>query len=174
MLHCQHSRMDSPSGQDPVIRRAIQEARLDFAFGSLPLAITFSLVLAAMTAAILEPFVDDAALSGWFAVLAVINGVRLLQQRNYRRRRDSGNIDYGQWEKRLFIGCLGGGVIWGVSAMLFFPERAELQFFLAFVIAGVSAGAVSGLAVAPAAAYAFVIPCVLPLAIRLFAGGSML
>src|SRR5689334_12008896 len=133
MLRCQHmDDMDSTSGQDPVIRRAIQEARLEFAFGSQPMALTLSVILAAMTAGVLEPFTDDLVLFGWFALLTVVNLVRMLQQRAYRRQRASGEPDYDKWDERLFIGCLVSGVIWGLSALLFFPVRADLQFFLAF------------------------------------------
>src|SRR5581483_2360366 len=67
-----------------------------------------------------------------------------------------------------------GGSLWGSSALLFFPNTPELQFFLAFVIAGVSSGAVTSLSVAAQAATASVIPCVMPLALRfIFAGDAL-
>lgn len=156
------------------IARAVQAARLEFAFNGLPLALVVSVLLAGMTAVMLRGSAAAATLAAWFGCLTAVNTVRLVHSRHYRSRRLRAGEDLTTFDRRLFFGCLASGVVWGSSALLFFPNAPELQFFLAFVIAGVSSGAVTSLSVAPLAAYAFVAPCVLPLALRFLLAGDAL
>jgi signal transduction histidine kinase len=154
--------------------RAVQAARLEFAFNSLPLSLGVSVVLAGMTAVMLWGSARPLTMLGWFVCLATVNMVRLAHYRHYRASLAARQADLARLDRGLLIGCLAGGVMWGSSALLFLPGAPELQFFLAFVIAGVSSGAVTSLSVAPRAAYAFVAPCVVPLALRfLFAGDTL-
>ncbi len=156
------------------IARAVQAARLEFAFNGLPLALIVSVVLAGMTAVMLRGSAASSTLATWLACLIAVNAVRFVHYRHYRSRhsRDEGTL--GAFDRRLFFGYLASGVVWGSAALLFLPHAPELQFFLAFVIAGVSSGAVTSLSVAPLAAYAFVAPCVLPLALRFLLAGDAL
>jgi signal transduction histidine kinase len=156
------------------IARAVQAARLEFAFNGLPLAVVVSVLLAGMTAVMLHGSAASSTLASWFGCLTAVNAVRWLHFRDYRSRslRDGGYLRI--CDRRLVLGCLASGVVWGSSALLFLPHAPELQFFLAFVIAGVSSGAVTSLSVAPLAAYAFVAPCVLPLALRFLLAGDAL
>jgi signal transduction histidine kinase len=167
------ARADLPdTGAD--VNRAVQAARLDFAFSGQSVSLIVSVLLAAMTVMMLRAAGAIQLLLSWFVCLASVNAVRLVHTRGYRAASILGDIDLSVWDRRLLIGCLVGGSIWGSSAFLFLPEQPELQFFLAFVIAGVSSGAVSSLSVAPRAAYAFVLPCVLPLTLRFMAAGDAL
>lgn len=156
------------------IARAVQAARLEFAFNGLPLALVVSVLLAGMTAVMLRGSAATSTLAGWFGCLTAVNAVRLVHYRHYRSRRLDDGVDLATFDRRLFSGCLASGVVWGSSALLFLPHAPELQFFLAFVIAGVSSGAVTSLSVAPLAAHAFVAPCVLPLALRFLLAGDAL
>jgi signal transduction histidine kinase len=160
-------------GRSVEIARAVQAARLEFAFNGLPLALVVSVLLAAMTAVMLRGSAASPTLATWFGCLAAVNAVRLAHCRHYRARRLR-EEDLAIFDRRLFAGCLASGVVWGSSALLFLPHAPELQFFLAFVIAGISSGAVTSLSVAPLAAYAFVAPCVLPLALRFLLAGDAL
>jgi signal transduction histidine kinase len=156
------------------IARAIQAARVEFAFNGLPLSLVVAVVLAGMTAVVLRGSAAPAVLIAWFGCLAGTNALRLLHYRHYRARKRQGDLDVAAFDRQLLIGCLISGAVWGSSALLFLPRAPELQFFLAFVIAGVSSGAVTSLSVAPRAVYAFVTPCVLPLALHfLFAQDAL-
>lgn len=156
------------------VARAVQAARLEFAFSGQPMSLMVSVILAAMTVMVLRAPTNAPLRWTWLVCLAAVNAARLLQYWRYQHERARGQIDLVAWDRTLIVGCLVGGVLWGLSGLLFLPQQPELQFFLAFVIAGVSSGAVSGLSVAPRAAYAFVIPCVLPLAFRFIAAGDPL
>jgi signal transduction histidine kinase len=154
------------------LERAVQSARLDFAFNGLPTSLMVSVLLAGLTATMLRGSASAAILWSWFSCLAAVNGMRLLHYSSYRSNRLNIERDLRRHDRQLLIGCFLGGAIWGGSALLFLPKAPELQFFLAFVIAGVSSGAVSSLSVAPQAAYAFVLPCVLPLTVRFISSGD--
>jgi len=147
---------------------------LEFAFNGLPLALVVSVLLAGMTAVMLRGSSESSTLAVWFGCLTVVNAVRWAHYRGYRSRGLHDRGDLRTFDRRLFLGCLASGVVWGSSALLFLPHAPELQFFLAFVIAGISSGAVTSLSVAPLAAYAFVAPCVLPLALRFLLAGDAL
>jgi len=156
------------------IARGVRAARLEFAFNGLPLALIVSVLLAGMTAVMLRESAASATLATWFGCLTAVNVVRWMHFRNYRSRSRHDSGDLRAFDRRLFLGCLASGVVWGSSALLFLPRASELQFFLAFVIAGVSSGAVASLSVAPLAVYAFVAPCVLPLALHFLLAGDAL
>jgi signal transduction histidine kinase len=156
------------------IAREVQAARVEFAFNGLPLSLVVSVILAGMTAVVLRGSAPVAVVAAWFGCLTGVNAVRLLHYRHYRSRRRDRDLDVPVFDRQLLIGCFASGVVWGSSALLFLPHAPELQFFLAFVIAGVSSGAVTSLSVAPYAVYAFVVPCVLPLALRFLFAGDVL
>jgi signal transduction histidine kinase len=160
-------------GGSPV-EQAVRAARLEFAFGSQPMSFAVAIVLAAMTLGVLRAPDNEALLLTWFAGVFALNAARFVQYRHYRADCATGQADLARWDRKLFLGCLAAGSLWGSSAVLFLPTQPALQFFLAFVIAGVSTGAVSGLAMASRAAYAFVLPCVLPLTLRFVAHGDLL
>ncbi len=162
------------SGPALEVTQAIQASRLELAFNGLPLSLVVSIILAGMTTLLLWGSAAPQTMITWFGCLTAINGARLLHYRHYRAARARDATQLAAFDRHLLIGCFAGGVMWGSSALLFLPSTPELQFLLAFVIAGVSSGAVTSLSVAARAAYAFVIPCVLPLALRfIFAGDTL-
>src|SRR5690242_16098822 len=110
------------------IARAVQAARLEFAFNGLPLALVVSVLLAGMTAVMLRGSAAAATLAAWFGCLTAVNTVRLVHSRHYRSRRLRAGEDLTTFDRRLFFGCLASGVVWGSSALLFFPNAPELQF----------------------------------------------
>ena len=166
---------DAPTAGSPTqLLEAVRRARLEFAFSGMPMSLAVSVLLAALTAYMLRQSAGWPVLAGWLGVLAAVNILRGVHCQKYWRDFKRGQVDYGAYDQQLLLSCLIGGLIWGASALLFFPRAPELQFFLAFVIAGVSSGAASSLSVAPAAVYAFVIPCVLPLACRFLLAGDVL
>jgi len=167
-----HRPSDAPSSRE--VSEAVQAASLQFAFGGLPMSLIVSVALAGMTAFTLRASGTFPVVIGWFACLASVNALRLLNYRRFRAQSSVAAQDLNTFERQLLTGCLAGGISWGCAPVLFLPHAPELQFFLAFVIAGVSSGAVTSLSVTPLAAYAFVIPCIGPLAVRFFLAGDTL
>ncbi len=170
---------ESPSSRDttPAVEQAVRAARLDIVFGGQPMALTVSVTLAAITVAIAAQTTPPSLLYTWFGSIILLSVLRGLLYRRYKgvsRADPSISPDPAIWERRFQLGCLGAGIVWGSSALLVFPADITLQVFVAFVLAGVSAGAMIELAVMPRAARAFVMPCVLPLALLfLLQGGAI-
>ena len=156
------------------VEEAVQAARLDMIFGSQPMALLVSVVLAGIALGLLQNKVPALNLRGWFAAMAVVVAVRGGLCRRYRLERRQGTADLDTWERRFYLGAIIAGATWGSCALLIFPQDFTLQGFLAFLLAGVSSGAMAELAVAPRLARAFIIPCVVPLALRFFTEGDRL
>ena len=145
----------------------MREEQLQLLFAALPSSLLATLVLVILTIAV-------AALTGEIEVkrtviaaagIGIVSAARFVLWLAYRRNPRRENIS---WSTLFFIGCVVAGAAWGSAAVLVFPEGdTDAQSFLAFLIAGVSAGAVTTLAADKRAALGFVLPCVVPLSIRL-------
>lgn len=133
-------------------------------FAGLPSSLLATLLLLTLTVAVLYLAGEiDASLPALGIV--IVTAARFALWMAYQRRSDRANI---AWSTIFFIGCVLAGAAWGFGAVIVFPAGdTAAQAFIAFVIAGVSAGGVATLAVERRTALGFVLPCVMPLALRL-------
>lgn len=142
----------------------MQAEQLQLLFAGLPSSLLATLLLLILTllAARSTGTMDVAiACAGIFAVTSARFALWIV----HRRRGQRSDI---AWSTLFFAGCVAAGVSWGLAAVIVFP-RGDIaaQAFLAFLIAGVSAGAVTTLSAERRAVLGFVLPCVLPLSLRL-------
>lgn len=155
--------MDRP---DPT-ERSIRDEQLQLLFAALPSSLLATLVLLLLTIAAAELTGEvDMKLTLIAAIgIGSVTAARFALLLAYRRNPRRENI---AWWELFHAGCIVAGAAWGTAAVLVFPEGdTDAQSFLAFLIAGVSAGAVTTLAADKRAALGFVLPCVMPLSIRL-------
>lgn len=144
--------------------QSVRDEQLQLLFAGLPSSLLATLLLLTLTVAVthLTGAIDLSPAS--FGIL-VVTAARFLLWLAYRRRADRANI---AWSTLFFIGTVAAGAAWGFGAVIVFPVGdVAAQAFIAFVIAGVSAGGVASLAVEKRTALGFVLPCVVPFAIRL-------
>ena len=142
----------------------VKDEQLQLLFAGLPSSLVATMVLLILT--VVVTYVTG-ALHISFASLGIVlvSAARFILWRAYRRHAGRENI---AWSTLFSIGCVAAGAAWGLGAVMVFPKGdVAAQAFIAFVIAGVSAGAVTTLAAERRAALSFVLPCVLPLSIRL-------
>jgi PAS domain S-box-containing protein len=145
----------------------VREEQLQLLFAGLPSSLLATLLLLLLTIAVARLTGDVDLRLAIVAALAIsiVTAGRFALWLAYRRNAQRENIS---WSTLFFVGCIAAGASWGLAAVLVFPEgNTDAQAFLAFLIAGVSAGAVTTLAAEKRAALGFVLPCVMPLAIRL-------
>ena len=145
----------------------VRDEQLQLLFAGLPSSLLATLVLLLLTAAVAELTgeVDTTQVAIAGGDILLVTASRFLLWLAHRSRRQRENIS---WSMLFFIGSVAAGASWGVAAILIFPAGdTDAQSFLAFLIAGVSAGAVTTLAADQRAALGFVLPCVLPLSLRL-------
>lgn len=145
----------------------MRDEQLQLLFAALPSSLLATLVLLVLTLAVagLTGEVDMKLTIMATLGIGIVTAARFALLLAYRRNPRRENI---AWWKLFYAGCVSAGAAWGAAAVLVFPEGdTDAQSFLAFLIAGVSAGAVTTLAADKRAALGFVLPCVVPLSIRL-------
>lgn len=145
-------------------QQRVRDEQLQLLFAGLPSSLLATLLLLALTLA--ATHVAGADHGPWASVgIVVVTAARMVLWMAHRRLGGRENI---AWSTLFLVGSIAAGAAWGFSAVTVFPAgNVAAQAFIAFVIAGVSAGAITTLAVDKRAALGFVLPCVLPLSIRL-------
>jgi diguanylate cyclase (GGDEF)-like protein/PAS domain S-box-containing protein len=116
-----------------------------------------SLVVAAITAAVLWPAVDHAAIAGWLGAVALITALRYLLVRAYARRTPAPDAA-AAWETRFALGAAAMGVAWGVLASGINPADYPRQVFVAFIVGGIAIGAMGVLSASRRSFIALVVP----------------
>ena len=110
----------------------------------------------------------------WFGLCCFATLLRSLLVREYDRASEE-SLREVDWKNRYLAGAFTSGVLWGVLGYLLLPEDSiGHQMFVVFVLAGMSAGAVGVLSSARHGVSAFIIPSLLPLAIRFLLFGTMI
>ena len=127
---------------------------------------------AAVVALLLWPTASSGLLGGWVVATAAVTALRALHRRQYLRALPpASETDF--WARRLVIGAVLTGVLWGLAVVLFYDTRAlGTQLLLIFVVAGMIAGASGTLALHLPAFLGFTAAAVVPTAARLIAEGD--
>ncbi len=113
--------------------------------------------------------------AGWLGYIVLAQALRLALIRRWRTiHLSAGSAGAGaiigdaSLGRRLTIGSLAAGVGWGAMGWLFIGAEAVLfQVVVAFVLAGMAAGSITALPAHPPAFFAFLLPALLPTALRL-------
>lgn len=147
------------------MQRQIKDEQLKLLFARLPSTLFATLLLLALTAAVLSLSGATDVITACIGLL-LVTGLRFALWLAYRRQPRRENI---AWSQLFLAGCIAAGGAWGAAAVIVFPsDDIAAQAFLSFMIGGASAGAVVTLAVDRRCVLGFVLPCVLPLAVRLY------
>ena len=137
-------------------------------YKNAPLAYGVTVINGAILVFVQSPYVPVAVLSVWYGSLVLITTMRFLLVLRYIRLQP-GPEDARFWNKAYLIGAGMAGAAWGSAALLLFPMASIAhQVFVAFVLAGMAAGGISVLAPRIDACLAFLLPELLPLAVRFF------
>lgn len=144
--------------------QSVRDEQLQLLFAGLPSSLLATLLLLTLTVAVTHLAGPIDVFPASLGIL-VVTAARFFLWLAYRRRSARANI---AWSTLFFLGSVAAGAAWGFGAVIVFPVGdVTAQAFIAFVIAGVSAGAVATLAIEKWTALGFVLPCVVPFAIRL-------
>ena len=133
-----------------------------------------SVLAGGLLVAAMWPVVDAALLLGWFTVLAVISGLRLLLAQRFKRL-PALQQQRQRWLRWFAIGAIASGCVWGTSGVLLFSHDHPGQIAaLSIVLAGIAAGGVTTLSSVWWIAIGFVLPIQLPLKLQFLLQGSSL
>lgn len=147
--------------------RWMELERLRLVYANLPVTLIVSVASALILAWLLRQVVAPAELLAWFGVGCVITLLRFLLYRRFRQLSDDA-VDAALWRKRLSVGTAASGLFWGYAGIgLFPPGDLAHQVVITFVLAGLSAGAMTSYSAIRGTYLCFVLPAILPVALRM-------
>ena len=145
----------------------IKAEQVRLLYRQLPAGLFGSVVLGCLAAFVLWQQVPRALLLAWLFVLALLTLGRVWLMRRYFQI-DPPPDEAPSWGHAFVFAAGLAGVLWGMAGMFPFREPSLLhEVFLAFMIAGLAAGAMTTMSSFRGAYLAFLLPAILPLAVRL-------
>jgi diguanylate cyclase (GGDEF)-like protein/PAS domain S-box-containing protein len=160
------TRRPAPAAEDPH-RQQIQAEQIRMLFAQLPSALIATAIVGALVVYVLWGHVSPSWLLPWLLALAATTVARAGLRRAYFRARPPVE-QAARWGRRFLAGALISGVVWGLAGVFPLAHEAALeQLFLLFVLGGLSAGGMSTLSSYRGAYAAFLVPAILPFAVKL-------
>ena len=152
----------------------IRTEQIRLLFEQLPTALIATTIVGALVVYVLWGHVSPPWLLLWLLGLAVTTAVRMWLMRAYFRAKPPAS-QAARWGRRFLVGVLISGVVWGLAGLFpLSPDAALQELFLLFVLAGLAAGGMSTLSSFRGAYAAFLVPAILPFAVKLMTrGGEM-
>ena len=148
-------------------RQQIRAEQIRLLFEQLPSALIATTIVGVLVVYVLWSHVSSLWLLVWLLGLAVTTSARVWLRRAYFRAQPSVS-EAGRWGRRFLVGVLISGVIWGFVGVFPVPPNAALEeLFLLFVLGGLAAGGMSTLSSFRGAYAAFLVPAILPFAVKL-------
>ena len=128
-----------PAGGDGSV--AIEQVRLLYA--NLPLSLSVSLINGVVLALVQAMAIEMRQVASWLVCLFLITlGRGILGIRFASSTVSTENV--ARWRAWFLAGVVGAALVWGAAAFLLYPpDSAALQVFLAFVVGGMVSGAVA-------------------------------
>jgi diguanylate cyclase (GGDEF)-like protein/PAS domain S-box-containing protein len=144
---------------------ALQFEQTKLLYAGLPNAIAINALLALILVSVQSAVIAPASLWLWLAFIGAILLGRIALAMAWRRAATP--VVASIWLRRFRIGTIATGVAWGMGTLLLFPAGNMIyQVSLALVLAGMSAGAITLLAVDRVSMLGFLVPALVPLAVR--------
>jgi len=135
-------------------------------YKNAPLAYSVTLINGAILVYVQRAYISIFVLLGWYACLLLATVFRIVVVWRYNRI-SPGPDETRFWHIAYLICVVLVGSVWGATPIVLFPiEAIAHQVFVAFVLAGMGAGGISVLAPRIEVCVAFLLPELLPLAIR--------
>lgn len=149
-------------------------AQVKLLYRNAPLAYSVTLVNGAILAYVQSAHISIPVLLAWYGCLLLVTAIRTLLIMQFARIKP-GPGDARRWNGIYIVGTAMAGMVWGSTAWVLFPiDSIAHQVLVAFFLAGMSAGGISVLAPRMEACLAFLLPTLLPLAVRYLVLGSFL
>ncbi len=154
-----------PTGEEAFESRVLAEQTRQL-YAAVPGILSLTALVAILLVAIHWHLRPHGMLLGWLAVFSTVSVLRLELWRRYRAARPAVD-DSRHWYRRLTALTLAAALVWGAAAWLFVVEESEGHLALmAFVVAGLGAGGIVHLAPRWQCAWLFLLPTLLPFALR--------
>jgi signal transduction histidine kinase/CheY-like chemotaxis protein len=161
-----------PAEADAAVLVRLEQVKL--AYANLPVSQGVALLVASALAFVQGPVVGPLRAAGWLTCMCFITLVRILLGVMFSRSSPTVR-DVGRWSNYLVISAAASGIAWGSTAFLLYPpDSAVHQGFIAFVLAGMVAGAMTVLTPVFAAFVLFAPCALLPISGRYLMTGDFI
>ena len=136
-------------------------------YAAAPAGLMANLANGALVVLVFWSVVAPRLLIGWYALLCAVVGARTWLLSRYRREQPPPE-QADRWGRFATIGSGASGTLWGAAGAMFLVAGSPVhEIVLAFVLGGMGAGATVSLAAHLPAFFAYLVPSVLPFALRL-------
>ena len=147
--------------------RIIDEEKLRLLYSAATPAVAISIGVATMLVAILWDVIPTQTLLFWLGMQYIVSIIRIFIAQFYLSLGNSKHSNI-RWKMVFDIGVLTAGVVWGSAAIFLLAEQDPFyQSITIITLAGVSAGSIISMAASWYTTSLFVVPLVLPIAIRI-------
>lgn len=154
------------------MRDALFAERIDAFYAQAPGSTVVNATLAMVAAGVMWRSTAPVVLWTWLAGVAASLVLRLAMYRGWRgdpRRR----ANAGRWAACATLAMLTSGIAWGLGGVAMFqPERPLLEAFWIILLCGIAAGVVAANAFHFPALVAYIVPLLVPVAVRAALEGS--
>ena len=148
--------------------RQIRAEQIRLLFEQLPSALLATTIVGGLVVYVLWDHVSRLWLAMWLLGLAVTTLARVWLRAGVLHSTSRRPRKPDRWGRRFLAGVLISGVIWGIAGVFpVSPNDFLEQMFLTFVLAGLAAGGMSTLSSFRGAYAAFLVPAILPFAIKI-------
>jgi signal transduction histidine kinase/ActR/RegA family two-component response regulator len=149
---------------------AIEQVRLLYA--NLPVSLSVSLINGVVLALVQAMAIELRQVASWLACLFLVTlGRGVLGIRFASSAVSAENV--ARWRAWFLAGVIGAGLVWGAAAFVLYPpDSAALQVFLAFVLGGMVSGAVAILTPLFLAFLLFACGALIPIVVRFAMAGD--
>lgn len=135
-------------------------------YNNAPLIYSTTLINGTILIYVQRTHIATFVLLAWYGCLLLATAARARAAWQYIHRHPASG-EARRWNRIYFIIAVVEGIVWGSAAVALFPvDSISHQVFIAFILAGMAAGAVTVLAPRMEVCLAFLLPELLPLAIR--------
>lgn len=148
----------------------VDKLRIQALYRQSVTAQTVGLINVIIAIVVLRDMVPQNQLLLWGAAWMVIYTSRIALQKIFSEKNAHPNAEFDphSWETAFAIGNFVAGSAWGFAAVVMIPANSlASQAFIAFLLAGTTAGAAVVYTLSMASIFAFLLPAVVPFAIRL-------
>ncbi|MBI4667085.1 MAG: PAS domain S-box protein [Nitrospinae bacterium] len=154
------------SNKTPV-GQAISIERIKLLFAHANVVIAANILNSIIMAAVQWDAVDHPLIIAWVAFVWAITAARMAMVVKFRRA-DVDVSSAGKWKNLYMASAFISGAIWGSAALILMPvQLLSHKIFTVLVLGGMAIGAVVADSVVMGVFYAYVIPLLVPLAVKL-------
>lgn len=151
--------------QNPIVDK-IEAEKTEILFSNLSSGLFAHVVVSACLVFINHNIISNINLATWLSYSIFVVLFRFISLQKFKASLGQECKDMKIWRQNFIFGAFLAGSVWGLGAVIMFPEESLFhQFFLVLSVVGMSAGAMV-LSVVKKAMVIFIVPAIVPLAIR--------